>query len=188
VGTSRPAIAPNAAGRSRFAVEGVEVPFNHLEFHLKRRDGSFSGFAQVVHHGSTDQSELDREVHSESRLHRQAQERSVITRVTRGTVSRNSEARVFEILREATRANPKAPGLVSVSISRQVKGDVVELLAVTIWEDLDSMAATIGPNWREPTWLPGLAEAIETGSLEILETVLSSYDELAAIRSPPNSG
>jgi hypothetical protein len=102
----------------------------------------------------------------------------MITRVTRGTVRRNSEARVFEILRQATREMPQPPGLLGVSISRQVKGDAVESLSVSIWHDLDAMTAIIGPNWREPSWLPGLGEAIESSSLEILETVASSYEEL----------
>jgi len=102
----------------------------------------------------------------------------MITRVTRGTVRRNSEGRVFNILREATEAMPRPPGLLGVSISRQVKGDVVELLSVSIWQDFDAMTAIIGPNWREPSWLPGLGEAIESSSLEILETVVSSYEDL----------
>jgi hypothetical protein len=43
------------------------------------------------------------------------------------------------------------------------------------------MTAVIGPSWREPTWLPGLSEAIADSSLEILETVVSSYDELSGL-------
>jgi hypothetical protein len=60
-----------------------------------------------------------------------------------------------------------------------VRGDIVEMLSVSIWQDFDAMTAIIGPNWREPSWLPGLGEAIESSSLEILETVVSSYEELA---------
>ena len=104
----------------------------------------------------------------------------MITRITRGTLRPNSEGRVFEILREATRANPRPPGLLGVSISRHVNGSVTELVSVSIWQDVDTMAAVIGPAWREPAWLPGLDEAIASSSLEILETVVSSYDELAA--------
>jgi hypothetical protein len=103
----------------------------------------------------------------------------MITRVTRGTLRPNSEGRVFEILRQATLANPRPPGLVGMSISRHVTETKVDLLAISIWEDFDAMTAVMGPKWREPTWLPGLAESIETSSLEILETVVSSYDELA---------
>jgi hypothetical protein len=105
----------------------------------------------------------------------------LITRITRGTVRPHSEQRAFDILREATRANPRPPGLLGVSISRHVVGGVTELVAVSIWRDLDAMVAVIGPGWREPTWLPGIADAIDKSSLEILETVVSSYEELANI-------
>lgn len=105
----------------------------------------------------------------------------MITRITRGTVRPNSEARAFEILREATRANPRPAGLLGVSISRHVVGGTTELVSVSIWRDLDTMIGAIGPQWREPTWLPGLGDAIDKSSLEILETVVSSYEELANI-------
>lgn len=52
-------------------------------------------------------------------------------------------------------------------------------LTFVLWQDFDAMTAIIGPNWREPSWLPGLGEAIESSSLEILETVVSSYEKLA---------
>jgi hypothetical protein len=102
----------------------------------------------------------------------------MITRITRGTLRPNTEGRVFELLRDATRANPRPPGLLGVSISRHVHGKVTELVAVSIWSDVDAMAAVIGEKWREPTWLPGLSESIVDSRLEILETVVSSYEEL----------
>jgi hypothetical protein len=108
----------------------------------------------------------------------------MITRITRGTLHPNSEGRVFEILREATRAAPRPPGLLGVSISRHVRDGMTELVSVSIWRDVDSMAAVMGPGWREPTWLPGLDEAIAQSSLEILETVVSSYDELSELGLP----
>jgi hypothetical protein len=102
----------------------------------------------------------------------------MITRITRGTLRPNTEGRVFEVLRDATRANPRPPGLLGVSISRHVNGTVTELVAVSIWSDVDAMTAVLGEKWREPTWLPGLTESIVDSRLEILETVVSSYEEL----------
>ena len=102
----------------------------------------------------------------------------LITRITRGTLRPNTEGRVFEVLRDATRANPRPPGLLGVSISRHVTGKVTELVAVSIWADVDAMVAVMGEKWREPTWLPGLSESIVDSTLEILETVVSSYEEL----------
>jgi hypothetical protein len=111
----------------------------------------------------------------------------MITRLTRGKLRPNSEGRVFEILRDATQSNPRPPGLLGVSISRHVKDGVTELVSVSIWRDFDAMVAIIGPGWRDPTWLPGLAEAVAESSLEILETVVSSYDELAALSPEPTT-
>ena len=90
----------------------------------------------------------------------------------------NSEARVFELLRAATEAADRPPGMLGMSISRQVRDGCIELVAVTIWQDIESMAAIMGPSWRDPSWLPELADAVERSNLEILETVVSSYEDL----------
>ena len=102
----------------------------------------------------------------------------MITRITRGVLRPNSEARVFELLRAATEAADRPPGMLGMSISRQVRDGCIELVAVTIWQDIESMAAIIGPSWRDPSWLPELTDAVERSSLEILETVVSSYEDL----------
>ncbi|HET7496166.1 MAG TPA: hypothetical protein VFJ80_11995 [Candidatus Limnocylindrales bacterium] len=102
----------------------------------------------------------------------------MITRIVRGVLRPNSEGRVFELLRAASTANPRPPGMLGMSISRQVRDGCIELVAVTVWEDIESMAAIMGPSWRDPSWLPELADAVERSSLEILETVVSSYEDL----------
>ena len=108
----------------------------------------------------------------------------MITRITRGKLHVNAEARVFEILREAITANPRPPGMLGLSISRQVTAGITELVAVTVWQDLEAMSANMGPQWMEPTWLGPLQEAIADSSVEILETVVSSYEELASAVTP----
>ena len=102
----------------------------------------------------------------------------MITRITKATIRDNAEARVFEVLRQATQAHPRPPGLVDIVISRQVKANATEVVAITVWEDLESMISVVGPNWREPSWLPALGDAVIDDSLEILETVVTSYDGL----------
>lgn len=108
----------------------------------------------------------------------------MITRITRGTLHPNTEPRAFELLRAATKANPRPPGLLGLSISRQVRDGQIELVSVTIWQDVDAMSAIMGPQWSKPTWLPGLAGAIDESSLEILETVVSSYEDLSSADLP----
>ena len=105
----------------------------------------------------------------------------MITRITRGSLRPNSEARVFEILRDAAGStNSRPKGLLGMSISRNVGEKGVELVAVTVWSDLESMAAVMGPNWREAAWLPGLADHIVDSRTELLETVVSTFEDPAA--------
>jgi len=105
----------------------------------------------------------------------------MITRITRGTLRPNTEARVFEILRRAAARHASPPGMLSVSISRRVTDRTVEFVAITIWSDLEQMAAIMGPSWRDVAWLPGLSECVVESSVEILETVVSSVDDLVRL-------
>ena len=104
----------------------------------------------------------------------------MITRITRGTLHRNSEARVFELLRTAFEGTPQPAGLRSFTLNRRVTGaSTVELVAVTVWDDVEAMETTIGPRWREPSWMPGLEGSIDEQSVEILEAVVFGYERLA---------
>ena len=107
----------------------------------------------------------------------------MITRITRGTLQRDSEARVFNALREAFEGTPSPPrGLLSFSLHRHVKGaSAVELVSITIWEDMDCMAAALGPGWRTPAFLPSLADSISDTSLEILEGIILGYENLPSL-------
>ncbi len=105
----------------------------------------------------------------------------MVTRITRGTLRPNTEQRVFDILRTAVQAGPKVPGLHSMSISRKVGRNGIELVAVTTWADMQAMTAMMGPAWQEPSWLPGLAECVVDSEVEMLETVVASVEELAEL-------
>lgn len=39
----------------------------------------------------------------------------------------------------------------------------------------------LGSRWAGPSWLPGLDECVEISSVEMLETVVSSVDELSEL-------
>jgi heme-degrading monooxygenase HmoA len=105
----------------------------------------------------------------------------MITRITRGRLRPNAEARVFEMLRSAVQSGSAPRGMLSLSISRRAAEDYVELVSVTIWEDVDAMAAALGPAWREPTWMEGLEDAVLSSDLEIYETAVFGYDALAKL-------
>lgn len=104
----------------------------------------------------------------------------MITRITRGTLRRDSEARVFGALREAVELAPSPPsGLLSFGLHRRLKGpSAVELVAITVWQDMESMATALGPGWQQPAFLPGLADSITETSLEILEGVILGYEDI----------
>ena len=106
----------------------------------------------------------------------------MITRITRGRLAPNTEARVFSILRTAAAAQPMLPGMASMSLSRTMEGRDTVLVAVTVWSDMTAMAEALGTRWQEPSWLPGVGECIEAGTVEILETVAASttLEQLAA--------
>jgi len=101
----------------------------------------------------------------------------VITRITRGVLDRDHEAEVFEFLRVAAASRPQLPGLIGFSLSRTMQDRSVVLVSVSHWTDVDTMAATLGPGWHQPSW-PGLNEYLTDASVEILETVATSLEEI----------
>ena len=108
----------------------------------------------------------------------------MILRQTRGTLRPNSEARIFDILRAATATSSRPPGLEALFISRAVRHGAVEVVSTSVWLDMDAMITGLGPTWREPNWLPGLAPYISDSTVELLETVLSSYLDLTELMLP----
>jgi hypothetical protein len=109
----------------------------------------------------------------------------MVTRITRGTLHKHTEARVFDLLRRAVEGSGAPRGLLSFSLSRRVKdSSAVELVAITIWQDMETMTAVMGPRWREPAWLAGLGDSIEDASLEILEGIVFGYENLASLAVP----
>jgi heme-degrading monooxygenase HmoA len=105
----------------------------------------------------------------------------MITRITRGRIRPHAKARVFEMLRSAVQTGTAPRGMLSLSISRRATEDYVELVSVTVWEDVEAMAAAFGPSWREPTWMVGLEDAVLSSDLEIFETAVFGYDALAKL-------
>ena len=101
----------------------------------------------------------------------------MITRITRGVLEVDHEVEVFESLREAAASRPKLPGLIGFSLSRMFEDRSIILVSVSLWTDLDTMAAALGPGWREPSW-PGLSEHMTGSTVEILETIATSFEEV----------
>lgn len=105
----------------------------------------------------------------------------MVTRITRGRLMPNTESRVFQLLRTAAAAQPVVPGLVSMSLSRTLEGRDTVLVAITVWSDVEAMARVLGPRWQAPSWMPGLDELVAEATVEILETVAMSAQDLAEL-------
>ena len=101
----------------------------------------------------------------------------MITRITRGVLDVDREAEVFEYLRTSAASRPQLPGLVGFSLSRTLNDRSVVLVSVSYWTDIDTMAAALGPAWRQPSW-PGLNEHLTDSSVEILEAVATSFEDI----------
>jgi hypothetical protein len=84
------------------------------------------------------------------------------------------------LLREAADSATRPSGLLGMSISHQVVAGCAELVSVSIWQDMDTMVSVIGPRWREPAWLPGLEEAGTESKIELLEAVVTSFEDLGS--------
>ena len=110
----------------------------------------------------------------------------MITRITRGVLDVDREAEVFESLRRGAASRPQLPGLVAFSLSRMLQDRAVVLVSVSHWTDIDTMAAALGPGWRDPSW-PGLTEHLTGATVEILETVATSFEEVEQL-TPEGNG
>ena len=84
---------------------------------------------------------------------------------------------MFESLRTAAASRPELAGLVGFSLSRVLQDRAVILVSVSHWKDIDSMATALGPGWEQPSW-PGLSEHLTASTVEILETVATSFEEV----------
>lgn len=105
----------------------------------------------------------------------------MIVRISRARIRPNAEAEAFELLRSAVGRGGPTAGLDAFAIARRVVDGQLELVAITTWRDVESLIATMGPDWANPAWLPGLAALVESSSTEHYETVAESFRGLAAL-------
>ena len=105
----------------------------------------------------------------------------MIVRISRATVKPNSESAAFQILREAVQAAPRPAGLEAVFISRRMANAGDELLAISVWQDLDSMVAVMSDDWQRPRFLPSLDSLIVDASVDHYETIAADFEALKSI-------
>jgi hypothetical protein len=105
----------------------------------------------------------------------------MIVRISRARIKPNNEAAAFQILREASGATARPPGLEALFISRRMANGGNELVAISVWSDLDSMVSVMTDDWQRPRFLPSLDELVEDPSVEHYETIVEDYEALKSI-------
>lgn len=107
----------------------------------------------------------------------------MIVRISRARIKPNNESAAFEILREASTAAARPPGLEAMFISRRMANAGNELVAITVWLDLESMITIMSEDWQHPRFLPSLDPLLEDSSVEHFETIVESFDTLTKVEA-----
>lgn len=111
----------------------------------------------------------------------------MIVRLSRARLRRDREDGAFEFLRKASTAGPRPDGMEAMFIGRRTGTDADELVAITVWHDLEGLIATFGPEWAEPSFFPQLKDAIIDSTVEHFETIAEEYEDLSRIGLQPGS-
>ena len=105
----------------------------------------------------------------------------MIVRITRARIRPHSEGHVFAVLRAATDGVPRPPGLEAMHIGRRMDNGGNELVSISVWTDMDALIATFGNDFAEPTFMPALDAYLLEASIELFETVVDSFEDLADV-------
>jgi hypothetical protein len=88
------------------------------------------------------------------------------------------EAEVFALLREASAGLSRPRGMQLLVIARRRLEGSTELVATSIWDDVDAIRAAMGAAYEEAHFFPALDALVEDPSVEHFETVLHGWEEL----------
>ena len=105
----------------------------------------------------------------------------MIVRISRARIKPNNEAAAFKILRDVLGTVDRPAGLEALFISRRMANGGNELVAISVWRDLDAMVAVMTDDWQRPRFLPSLDPLIENPSVEHYETIVEDFEALRAI-------
>lgn len=108
----------------------------------------------------------------------------MIVRVSRARLRRDREDGAFEFLRKAA-SGGRPDGMEAMFIGRRTGTDADEVVAITVWRDLDALIATFGPTWSEPSFYVELQAAILDSTVEHFETIAERYEDLATLGLDP---
>lgn len=102
----------------------------------------------------------------------------MIVRISRARIKPQTESAVFEVLRAATAGNTRPPGMHSIMIGRRMDDSGNELVAITVWTDVEALQASMGPNYQTAQFFPALDAYLLDPSVEHFETVVDTFEDL----------
>jgi hypothetical protein len=105
----------------------------------------------------------------------------MIVRVTRATVAKDREAEAFAMLRKLADGIGRPTGMDAMHIARRTEGRAVQLIAVTVWQDMGSLQAATGPGWQAASFAPELDALLTDASVEHYETVVDVFEDLESV-------
>ena len=105
----------------------------------------------------------------------------MIVRITRAKVRRDAEARAFEAVRAISADVGKPEGLEGLLIGRRSLDEGNELIAISIWSDIEPLRAAFGENFAKPGLGRVLDDLVTDPTVELYETVVESWAGLEHI-------
>lgn len=109
----------------------------------------------------------------------------MIVRISRGRVRPGTEGEVFARLRAASEERGRPDGLQALFIGRHLTADGLELVAITVWSDVEALIGVMGEGWETPKWLAGLEELVTHSSVEHWETAVEDFQAFSGLKSMP---
>ncbi|HET7677223.1 MAG TPA: antibiotic biosynthesis monooxygenase [Candidatus Limnocylindrales bacterium] len=106
---------------------------------------------------------------------------TTLLRVYRARIRPGKEEQAMEFARQTARRRAASrPGLVSIHVGRRLGDDGrEELIAVTIWQDLQALQSAVGADWEEPYFVPGLTDILEDATVDHFEAMSDIEEALA---------
>lgn len=108
----------------------------------------------------------------------------MIVRLFHGHLRAGAEDAFFDAI--GTVVEPRAkvvPGLQRVVVGRPLQRPASDFVAVTVWSDLETLTAAVGPEWSQPMVWTAMRELVESAEVEHYETLL----DWRAPDQPPSS-
>ena len=96
----------------------------------------------------------------------------MIVRTSRGRVRPGTEGDVFARLRAASDGGRRPDGLHAYFLGRHLTAEGMELIAITVWRDVEALVTVLGDGWEQPKWLAEVEDLVTHSTVEHWETAV----------------